>query len=499
MFFYLVLLVLNFFSRRVFIDVLGVDIVGMTASMQSYIGMLNIAELGIGTAVAAVLYAPIHRNDTGTITEIVSILGYFGRVIAIVIAASGVILSLFLPLLFAAEEVAVWVLYLTFYTFLVTTVLSYVVNYKQILLIANQKNYIPVTIFNTTLIAKTILQILLLRYFGFGLKMWLALELVTAGAYAVWLEVRINREYPWLRSNVRQGRAYLKRYPDIIRKIKQITSHRVSSFVLNQSDPIVIQLIMGVEMVTYYTNYTMIINRLLQFSTGALSSNTAGVGNLVAQGDKKKIELVFWQLNALYMWLGGVIGFCLYTFITPLIRLWLPPTVEIFSDTVVLVFTLNMILTFAHQPLLQFTVGYGLFADWIAGWIFVGLNVVISVVVGLLYGVVGIVLGTLVSTFLVLILWRSHYLYTRGFGEKSAVRYYLALAKYLLLLAVTWGGGTFVNSLLPPVVSWVQLIINGAIILPAVALIYGGLLLFADGGMRTLVQVVLRGNYRSKH
>ena len=47
--FYLLTLALSFFSRKIFLDCLGIEFVGLTGTLQNLLGFLNLAELGIGS------------------------------------------------------------------------------------------------------------------------------------------------------------------------------------------------------------------------------------------------------------------------------------------------------------------------------------------------------------------------------------------------------------------------------------------------------------------
>lgn len=491
MLFYLLLMFLNFFSRRIFLETLGADLIGLATTTQSYIGMLNLADLGITGAIAALLYAPLFNNDRQKITEIISIYGYLFRMVGIAIGIGGVILSLFLPLIFAKDPVPMWGVYLAFYTFLTTTLLSYTVNYKQNLLVANQKNYVVITILNTTNILKTIIQIVLLKWGGCGFTVWLAIELLSAVAFAVWLERRINREYPWLRTEVRKGRQLLRQYPEVTLNIKRVFSHKIAGYVMQQSDPLVVQLIMGVSMVTYYSNYTTITSRAIQLLIGSFSSNFAGVGNLVAEGDRAKIKLVFWQMNAMYYWLGGVSAYCFYLFINNLIPLWLSEGYILFEPIVVALIALNLYIYIVRQPLQYFVSGYALFGDTAAAWIEASINLAISITFGILYGIIGVVAGTAISTLLVVLVWRPHYLYTRGFGESSGMEYWITIIKYGALLALSWIVCDSINSYLPTADNWINLLVNGVIMLSLISTIYGGLMWLSSSGMRTFVRLVL--------
>lgn len=487
--FYLLLTLLNFFSRQVFIDVLGDELVGLTTTVQSYIGMLNLADLGISGAIAALLYAPLYAADQAKIREIVSIYGYLFRWIGVVIGVAGIILSLFLPMLFAHDNVQMWAVYLAFYSFLTTTLLSYLVNYKQNLLVANQKNYVVITILNTTTILKTVVQIILLKWFGCGFVTWLLLEIISAVSFAIWLEIRINKEYPWLKINLHEGRRYLARYPEVTKNIKLVFSHKIAGYVMQQSDPIVVQQLMTVTMVTYYTNYSIIVGRLTQLVIGTLASNFAGVGNLIAEGDRTKIKMVFGQLNAMYFWIGGVVAFGFCTFISPLMRLWLP-SAEIFSEAVVLFMAANLYIYIIRQPLGYYVNGYVLYGDTYAAWIEALLNLGISIAFGIMYGIIGVVAGTAISTFVVVILWRPHYLYTRGFGERTATEFWISLLKYVAILAVVWVGITHLyRNYFDTPSTWLSLLSASLLVVPTMAIIYGLLLWFMSRGMRTFVRL----------
>ena len=61
--FYFLNLVLQFFSRRMFLDYLGAEILGLNTTAQNLLGFLNLAELGVGSAVAYNLYKPLYDKD----------------------------------------------------------------------------------------------------------------------------------------------------------------------------------------------------------------------------------------------------------------------------------------------------------------------------------------------------------------------------------------------------------------------------------------------------
>ena len=73
------MLVLSFYSRKIFLDSLGADFIGLTGTLQNILNLLNIAELGVGAAIGFNLYKPIQRGDQGTINEMISLFGWLYR------------------------------------------------------------------------------------------------------------------------------------------------------------------------------------------------------------------------------------------------------------------------------------------------------------------------------------------------------------------------------------------------------------------------------------
>ena len=76
MIFYFLNLALSFFSRKIFLDTLGADFMGLTGTLLNLLGFLNLAELGIGMAIGYVLYKPLYQHDENKINEIISVFGF---------------------------------------------------------------------------------------------------------------------------------------------------------------------------------------------------------------------------------------------------------------------------------------------------------------------------------------------------------------------------------------------------------------------------------------
>ena len=99
--FYFLSLFLAFFSRKIFLECLGAEFIGLTGTLDNILGYLNLAELGIGSCISFFLFKPLQANNRQEIQEILSIFGYLYRWIGTIIWIGATIVSLFFPLLFA--------------------------------------------------------------------------------------------------------------------------------------------------------------------------------------------------------------------------------------------------------------------------------------------------------------------------------------------------------------------------------------------------------------
>ena len=85
-----------------------------------------------------------------------------------------------------------------------------------------------------------------------------------------------------------------QKYPQIITKTKQVFFHQIANFVLVQTSPLVIYAYSSLTLVAVYGNYMLIVMGVTYLMDALLRSLNAGVGKLVAEGNKQQIKKVFW-------------------------------------------------------------------------------------------------------------------------------------------------------------------------------------------------------------
>ena len=486
MFFYILSLFLAFFSRKVFLNCLGAEFIGLTGMLMNIMSFLSVAELGIGTSIVYFLYKPLQEDNHERINEIMSMLAFLYRCIGLIIGSCGILISLFFPWWFGHLGTGLPLVYFAFYSFLATTVSAYVFNYKQLLVSANQKQYLVNAYFQTIAIVQSLTQILLAYYYR-NLWLWVVVGLVFTIIGIIVFNIRIRQLYPWLRINLKEGRENLKRYPEILKKTRQIFVQRIKDFILYKSDELLVGMFVSVVQVAFYGNYTIITSKL-NFLVNVLSDGmNAGVGNLVAEGDEKNIMKVFWELTAVRFLISGAIVFSLLLFLQPFVTYWFGRQYRL-SDLIVFLLVFNIFIYLSRGVVENYISAHGLYSDvWVA-WTELALNICITFCLAPFYGIVGILLGKILSVFFIAVFWKPYFLFSRGLKQSVTV-YWRGMAPYYLIFLLFLTATLFLRYMVVEVyVTSLPLLIGyAALLFPLLLAVYFLVLFYATRGMKYFV------------
>lgn len=487
--FYFVFIVLSFFSRKIFLECLGSEFLGLSGTLGNILGFLSLAEMGVGTAVAYTLYKPLNDNNHDEIENIVSVFGYLYRKIGIIVLLGAIIVSLFIPLIFKSEDFSYGVIYYVFFSIVLSSLLGYFINYRQILLTADQKGYVVTAYLQTASVCKILIQMVSVYYWS-NYYLWTTIEILFGILACIILNLKIDKEYPWLNVSVKRGKLEYSNYKEITKKTKQIFVHKIAAFVLNQSDQILIFAFVSLKMVAYYGNYTLIATRISQLFATALDSMGAGVGNLIAEGNKEKIKNVFWELISVRYWVAGVLCFGLYTCIEPFITVWLGEQ-YILSHAVLILLLVNIFITQTRGVVDMFISGYGLFSDTWAPIVEASINIVITVITASYYGISGILLGKIVSMMIIVVIWKPFFLFHNGIVSPVST-YWKIIFAHLLCLAISFAltliFANVIHQYITPSESLLTIIVYAISVTLPFVIIYSALMYILTPGFKFLIR-----------
>lgn len=433
LFFYLITLVLAFFSRKVFLDCLGAEFIGLTGMLMNIMSFLSVAELGIGTSITFFLYKPLQEDSHEKINEMMSILAFLYRCIGGIILVCGIIISAFFPWWFDHLSTGLPLVYFAFYSFLISAAAGYIFNYKQLLVSANQKQYLVNAYFQTIGIVQSLTQIILAYYYR-NLWLWVAVGLIFTVIGIIVFNYRIRQLYPWLSVSMKAGKTHLRKYPDVLRKTRQIFIQKIKDLLLYRSDELLVGIFVSVTQVAFFGNYTIITSKL-NFLVNILSDGmNAGVGNLVAEGNDQNTMKVFWELTAIRFLICGIIVFGLLMFLQPFVTQWFGAEYRL-SNIIVYLLVFNIFIFLSRGVVQMYISAYGLYSDVWTAWTEFILNIAITLALAPFYGITGILLGKILSVFFIAIFWKPYFLFSKGI-KKSVGIYWRGMTPYYVIFAI---------------------------------------------------------------
>ena len=423
---FVIQIIVGFYSRKVFLEYLGDEVIGLNTTLGNILSFLNLSELGIGMAMATSLYKPIHDNDQETIIDILTVQGILYKRIAWLLCGMSIPILIAMPYIFPSTECSIVYAYVAYLVFLSGSIFSYLRNYRQILIQADQKNFKLMPWIHGVRYSKIFLQIALLMLTPLGIWGWIGAELAGGIVTVFAINHVIRKEYPWLHPSKESAKELLPRYKSLMTKVKQLFAHKIGTFVLHQTSPLIIYAFVSLETVTYSGNYMMLIGYCMTLMNVIFGGISASIGNLIADNNKRHTMEVFWELFTSRVWIAGIACFGIYIFVGPFISLWLGSR-YVFDESTLLLLILYMFIQISRTVIESFKDAYQLFADVWSPIAESCLNLGCSILFGYLWGLNGVLIGVNLSLIIIILLWKPYYTFRHGL-KSPVLLYYMQYA-----------------------------------------------------------------------
>ncbi len=460
--FYFINSIFTFISKTVFIQYLGIEYAGLNSLFTNILGVLNIAELGLSTAIGYSLYKPLAENDTKTINEILKLFKYLYRIVGIVILIIGIIVVFFLPY-FINSNISLFEIRSSFLLFLIATSISYLFTFLNVLPSADQKNYIVTKIQGITKVIKCIIQLFAIVIFQ-NYYVWLFLEIGWNLVGYIYTNFVIRRKYLYYQ-DYKELKFFelLKKYKEVMKRVKDLFYHKIGSLAVNQTDNIVISYFCNLTTVGIYGNYILVFNLVVGIFEQAFSSVTASIGNLIINKGEKATYNLWKELHILIVFLTVVSCYLFYKLINPFITVWIGKE-YLLTNVVVLFITLNIMFKIIKQPIDKFKEAFGIFWDKQAPFFEAIINLIVSIALAMKFGVLGVVIGTVVSNIIIIAIWKPYVTFKYGFKEKFIEYIKLNIPLVVMSVISIFSIDYFINYIEISINNaWINLIITGII------------------------------------
>ena len=387
----LVTVICGFILPRYMLLYYGSSINGLISSITNFLGFISLLDMGVGAVIQANLYKPLAEGNSVMISQIILSSERFFRKLTYIFIAYIALLCVFFSTIFDTKYDA-WFTVSLLIIISISTLAQYMYGMTyQHLLNADQKSYVPLLLQICTIIANTILAIVLMKL---GMSVHIV-KLMTTVIYV-------------LRPLFQM--IYVRNHYTIDRKIKVIGepikqkwngfSQHFAAVVCQNIDIAVLTVFSTLENVSIYSVYYSVTYGVEQIILTAATGLEALFGNMIAKNEKKQLLKIFGAVE----WVTHVA----ITFIFTIAAITIVPFVSVYTRGIndanynVPIFGTLLVIAYAAQclrvPYFRVIKAAGHFKQTQNGaYISAGLNIVITVGLVFKFGLVGVAMGTLIA------------------------------------------------------------------------------------------------------
>ena len=432
----IVLLAAALYVRRLLIQYLGNDVNGLNSLYADIIGMLAVAELGVGSAIIFSMYSPIVKKETHQVAALYRLYRKLYRIIGTVIFVMGLAVMPFLPMLISDYGELHVNVYITFLLTLVSVVLSYLYSAKTSLIEAHKNNYITTGILTCSRLIRYGLQIAVILLWSSYTAFILCQVIETLVIWAL-TEIVVRAKYGdiiGLHENVDPEIRHV-----IWRNVKAMFMHKIGTLLVNTVDSVVISSFIGVVMLGKYANYTLIAGTVSSVIALFFTPLVSVIGQFCATGDKREIERYFNHFYSLNYILGFIFFLGYYAVIDNVVTMCFGGGL-VLSRTIGSIIALNCFVQYMRSAALLFRDSTGTFYNDRWKPLAEGVsNLALSLIFVNIFPednrVAGVVVATIITNLLICHIVEPYVIFHNVFGH-SPRRYCLRNYAYIALFAV---------------------------------------------------------------
>lgn len=292
--------ILPFISRTIIIYKLGNEYLGLSSLFSSILQMLNLSELGFGTAISYMLYRPIAEKNIKKVNALLNLYRSIYNCTGLLIILLSFIMLPFLDSLIAGSHPDNINIYILYFIYIANTALSYFLfAYKRVLLTANQRYDIEINISTIIIVLQSLIQIIILLAFTNYYLYVLVLPFMTILSNIFCSKV-VSSKYPQYKC---EGKIDKNEVLHLLKNTGGALCSKIGSIIYLSADNIIISAFLGLTILGKYSNYYYIITALI--SVFAVIHNTIRpiLGNRLVTNSIKENWRIHNMVFFNYIWL----------------------------------------------------------------------------------------------------------------------------------------------------------------------------------------------------
>ena len=439
-------LLLAFILRTVFVKTLGEKYLGINGIFSNILSMLELAELGFGSAIIFKLYKPIKENNQNEINKYVQFFKIVYRVIGFFILFAGICCVPLLPYIIKDYETFAELglnPIIIFGIYLFQSISSYwFFAYRTTVVEAYQKKYKLLVVGYLFSFASRLVQILSLVFFkNYIIYLLVVVVFIVLRNYTY--AIIAKKLYPkcFTKEKVPISKEEVK---SVFKDCFALMISKINSVIINATDNIVISSSLGLVYVGQYSNYVLFVTAIKSIFRKFFHAITASLGNLHAEGNITHEYNIFKTINFISFFIFSVVMAGITVVADDFITAWIGAefVVDSFTANGVELFTPLALFIGAElylHGLYEFTnlfrVSAGLFRPRkFLPLVAAVVNLAVSFALVGQLGITGVVIGTIVADIILIIPYNAAVLFKQLF-DRPIKEFFLRNLLYIALTA----------------------------------------------------------------
>ncbi|WP_017380778.1 lipopolysaccharide biosynthesis protein [Paenisporosarcina sp. TG-14] len=423
------IVLLNFGVRTVFIHYLSIEYLGVNGLFTNILTLLSLAELGFGSAMIYSMYKPVAEENKRKIAALMNLYKKVYIFIGLTVAGLGLLLVPFLDNMIK-ETPNVDKLTFIYLLFLLNTVVSYFFAYSRSIITAHQKEYIVSKVKLYTNIFRAVLQIVILVLTQ-DFILYLGIQIVSTLLENIVISIKAKHLYPYLKK-YKKERLDASDKKNIWTNVKALVIYKLGSTVMDGMDNIIIAAYIGVAAVGKLSNYTLILGSVAMVVLQFTNAITASVGNFIVKENGERQEFLLKTITFANFIIYGFSFICLVSLLNPFIELWIGKEYILGMDIVFIV-SLNWYIFGMMNSIWTFRSTMGLFVHGkYRPAVSAVINLILSIYLVRFWGLFGVLVATSITRIITNVWFDPLIVYKHGL-KKGVISYYFLWVKYLLV------------------------------------------------------------------
>lgn len=411
-------LLLGFITRKLIIQFVAIEYLGLTSLYSNMLDFLNLAELGLGVAIQVRMYAPLVEKDNNKIYNIIQVAQKIYSIIGLIVLIFGGLSSLLLQFLIKDNPFPLWYVRLAYLISVAGISFSYFCASKRLYFESNEKYYI---ILSTDLVVRVITTVLglVVLYLTKEYLYYAGLVAIQSTISNFYLSAHFRLTCKELRNQVKDKTFQKAEISVVGKSLKDVVPMKLGVYVFSSTDSIIITAFIGLSASAIYANYNLISISLLSISSMISNALVSTFGKLEKENIDRSALLGKYKVyeNMQYMF-SLFTAVCLILLYDKFMIAWVGGEYLI-EKLCVLLLSLDYLIHSSFQPLSTLYTSTGKFKeDKVCSLLAAGMNIGLSLLLVNFIGIIGVIVGTLVSNIFTFIV-RNYVINKKYFGRNN--------------------------------------------------------------------------------